>query len=141
MDYQKLANELLKNLLMHHRVKPKKNIDEFLLGENFVLAYINGQNGDVQPGEIRGAMNVSTARIASALNNLEKKELITREIDTKNRRQILVKITEKGKELAENHKKEVLGLAVKMLKLLGEYDAREYVRITKRMAEILPQIN
>ena len=68
---------------------------------------------------------------------LESRGLITRQIDPRDRRKILVGITPAGKTLAEKQQQAVLGGAAKMLALLGEHDAKEYVRLTSRVAEIM----
>lgn len=138
MDYDILATELLSNMVVVQKLKSQKNISEALHGELFALTYIARQGGDVNPSEISDNMNVSKARITTALGNLEKKGLITRQIDTSNRSRILVGITAEGKELAEKHQKTVLGMVTKMLELLGEQDAKEYVRIMQKMAKLLP---
>lgn len=135
MDYNKLALEFLNNMGAVRRAKPQKNIDEALHGENFILGYIARHGGDVNPGEISQEMGVSSARVATALNNLEKKGLITRQIDLNNRSKILVGITAEGKELTEKYFQEILGVATKMLEFLGEQDAKEYIRIMKKLAE------
>ena len=145
MDYSQLAAELLNGMLSLHRVKPQKNIQEninkILQGKVFVLHYIASHEGDVLPGKIACEMGVSSARIATALNSLEKKGLITRQIDRIDRRKILVGITQKGKESAEKQRQTVLGIIAKTLELLGERDAREYVRIMIKLAGILPDCN
>jgi hypothetical protein len=41
--------------------------------------------------------------------------------------------------VAEKHHQEVLAFAERMLCLLGEDDAREYIRITGRLAEIITE--
>jgi len=138
LDYFELAIELLNGMQSLHKVKSQRNINEAMQGETFVLKYIAHHNGDVLPGEIGQKMDVSSARIAAALNSLEKKGLITRQINTSDRRQILVGITKEGKDLAEKHQKTVLEAIAKMLELLGEHDAKEYVRIMKKLAEIIP---
>jgi DNA-binding MarR family transcriptional regulator len=88
-------------------------------------------------GEIGHAMCVSTARVATALNSLEKKGLITRQIDASDRRKILVRITPEGKFLAERNFRSAVSVVEKRFALLGEHDAMEYVRITGRLVEIL----
>ena len=47
---------------------------------------------------------MSTARIASILKSLEEKECIVREVDKKDKRKILVKITDKGQKNYTNAK-------------------------------------
>ncbi|MCL2085183.1 MAG: MarR family winged helix-turn-helix transcriptional regulator, partial [Oscillospiraceae bacterium] len=84
-------------------------------------------------------MRVSSARVAAALNSLEQKGLITRQINKDDRRKILVGVTEHGKKMAEKHRQDVIGVAAKLLNLLGEHDAKEYVRITGKLAEIAPK--
>ena len=112
-------------------------IYEAMHGEAFVLRYIMLQEGDVLPGEIGGEMGVSSARIATALNSLESKGLITRQIDLNDRRRILVRITPEGRAFAEEQEQAVVEGTAKMLALLGEHDAKEHVRIMGRMAEIM----
>ncbi len=138
MDYMALAEQMLEKVQALSKAKPQKSITESMQGEAFVLGYI-AQHGDyVLPSEISHAMNVSTARIASALNSLEDKGYILRQIDKSDRRKILVEITREGKAAAELYRKTVLETAARMLELLGEDDAKEYVRLTGRLAEIAP---
>ena len=137
MDYPALAAELLGNMQSLRKAKAQKHIDESLHGEAFVLHYIANHDGDVLPGEIGGEMGVSSARIAVTLNGLESKGLITRHIDLSDRRKILVGITPEGKALAEKQQQAVLEGASKMLALLGEQDAKNYVRIVGRLSEIM----
>jgi DNA-binding MarR family transcriptional regulator len=107
----------------------------------YTLCYIVKRDIGVSPGEISNEMGVSTARIAATLNSLEKKGFITRKIDTSNRRHIIVESTELGKEWAtKNYNKAIVGCA-NMLKLLGEHDAQEFVRILGRFAELSTETN
>ena len=137
MDYSVLAVELLSHMHILQKLQSQKNIFEAMQGEAFVLGYIASQSGEVLPGEIGNKMGVTSARIANTLNGLEKKGLITREIDKNDRRKILVRITQEGKELATKHKQTMMSIASQMLELLGENDAKEYVRLVKKLAELL----
>ena len=137
MDYHALAIEMLQNLKLLRSAAPQKNIDGLLRGESFVLQYIATHGTEVLPGEIGGDMHVSTARIAQALNSIEKKGWITRQIDPGDRRKILVRLTPEGKSIADEQFQRIVGIAVNMLALLGEEDAKDYVRISGKLAEIL----
>ena len=141
MEYDQLAFEFMEKMKLLQRAKPHKHINEAVQGEAFVLHYIAYNGGDVLPGEISHEMDVSSARIAAALNALEKKGLITRRIDPKDRRKILVAVTGAGMEEAERHRQAAVGVAAKMLGMLGERDAAEYVRITGKLAEIARECN
>ncbi len=138
MDYMALAEQMLREVQVLNMAKPQKSITESMHGEAFVLGYIAQRSGYVLPSEISHAMNVSTARIAAALNGLEKKGYIARQIDKSDRRKILVELTGEGKEAAGRYRQTILEIMASMLKMLGEHDAKEYVRITGRLAEILP---
>lgn len=135
MDYRELAAEFFKDLHSLKKARPQRHISESLRGETFALQYIAYHDGPVLPGEISGEMGISSARIAAALNNLEKKGLVTRRIDPDDRRRILVELTELGKEQARKHTEEILDNITQMLSVLSEQDAREYVRITAILAK------
>jgi len=138
VNYAALAVEFLDKMQLLVKDKLNKPIDETMQGEGFVLQYVSIRNGCcVFPSEIGHAMCVSTARIATALNSLEKKGLINRQIDASDRRKILVSITPEGKLLAEKNYRNAVDLIVKRFALLGEHDAKEYVRITGRLVEML----
>ena len=81
-------------------------------------------------------MSISTARIAAALGSLESKGLITRQIDKDDRRRILVSLTPEGEETARKQQQNVLNNISQMLQKLGEHDAKEYVRIMGKIAEM-----
>ncbi len=137
MDYASLAVEFLGKTQLIVTSRLNKLIDEAVQGEGFVLRYVALNGGCVFSGEIGHAMCVSTARVATALNSLEKKGLITRQIDARDRRKILVRITSEGKLLVEKNFRTVVDVVEKRFALLGEHDAKEYVRITGRLVEIL----
>ncbi|MCL2503031.1 MAG: MarR family winged helix-turn-helix transcriptional regulator [Coriobacteriia bacterium] len=136
MDYQELASELLNSMYSLRRTGFEKGIAEFLHGEAAALHHIAFCSGEALPSGIRRKLGVSSARTAQVLNNAESKGWITRQIDQRDRRRVLIELTPKGRAIAEKHRREVVGLAAKMLSVLEEHDAREYVRITGKLAEI-----
>ncbi|MCL2140648.1 MAG: MarR family transcriptional regulator [Dehalococcoidia bacterium] len=136
MDYNELAVELHSEIRALHAVKLLESFNEAEQGEAFVLQFITHKNRVVLPGEIRQKMKVSSARIAQILNSLESKGLITRRIDEKDRRNILVTITQEGSDLVKRIKCQLVQRAADLLEMLGEKDAREYVRITSKLVEL-----
>jgi len=138
MDYTELAYQFLQNMYDFQRSSRQKQIDETMRGEGFALLYISRQEGSVLPGDISSAMNISTARIAAALNSMENKGLITRRIDKEDRRRILVELTEAGRRLAAERDQMALSHTKQMLELLGESDAKALVRILRRLSELAP---
>ena len=59
--------------------------------------------------------------------------------DPTDNRQVIVRLSEKGIELLEKHHLEVVRYMAKILENLGEEDAREYVRIQKKLMNILSE--
>ena len=141
MNYKDLAAELLQNIQAFHKAQHQKNIKDRLQGEALVLNYIEHCQNVVVPREISSTMGVSSARVAAILNNLEGKGLITREINRDDRRNIIVKLTDAGRNIAIESKQEFIQIITDMLTLLGEQDAKEYVRIMGRLAEEISKAN
>lgn len=116
-----------------------KVMDEFNRsgkGEIFILRYLYMKETPASPSELSEALCSSTARISAALRTLEKKGQIHREIDTTNRRFILVTITEEGRERIRGNMQRMQNHLVQVLTEMGEKDAREFVRLSMRFFEI-----
>ena len=113
-----------------------ENINRTNKGELFVLNYLALQNTEVLPSELSAALQVTTGRISAVLGTLEKKGYIIREIDKSNRRNILVTITEEGRERVEEEIKEVKEDFAKIFLEMGETDTLELLRLIKRFLEL-----
>lgn len=88
------------------------------------------------PSDLSEQIHASTARIAVVLNRLEKKGYVSRAIDATDRRRILVTMTEEGREYVETVRAHLCENMKSLLEELGEQDAQEYLRITKRILRI-----
>ncbi len=140
MNYTELAQQFLCRSYQFRNRGHQKKVDEVMRGEAFALLYILKNGSCVLPGEISNEMNISSARVAAILNSLEDKGFILREIDKSDRRKVLVQLTQEGRVLAKKHVQMVVNITTSMLKLLGENDAKELVRIMGRLAELMPKI-
>ena len=139
MDYTNLAREFMEIMNQMRKCNIHKPISDSMHGEIFVRLYISKHEYNVIPSEISNEVGISTARVAATLNSLEKKGMITRKIDVNDRRRILVEMTPSGREQIENHFKMIMKITTNMLSYLGENDAKEYVRIMRRLAERSPE--
>jgi DNA-binding MarR family transcriptional regulator len=137
MDYQALAAELVKRLFVISKNGPQREMHKSMRGEAFVMQYVIFHNGAVVPSEMSKYMNISTARMAVALNGLEKKGLITRRIDPADRRRILVDLTDNGRDFATEKRTHMLLHTEQVMRKLGERDAEEFVRLIGRVADIV----
>ena len=141
MDYEALAKTMLSKMYMLNKTRPQRSINEGMRGEAFVLQYIIHNENAVLPSEISHYMNISTARMAAALNSLERKGFITRRIDPSDRRQILVELTDQGKAFAHDKQAHMLQHATQLLERLGEQDSLDLVRLLSRVSEIMAELH
>ena len=79
---------------------------------------------------------MTSARVSAALKILEKKGYIKRRASQKDKRNVMVFLTECGKEYIENVRKNVFGQMKTALVGMGE-DAEEFVSLISRAAEIM----
>ena len=138
MQYTELANEFLQNMYGLNKLRAQKQISNSMQGEPFILQYIAFHDGNAIPSEISNEMNISTARVATVLNSLENKGLITRQIDSGDRRRTILKLTSAGEEQVDTHNQTILKSTIMMFEFLGDHDAKEYTRIIGRLAEMAP---
>jgi len=139
MDYEGLAQELLEVMYQMRGNNAQKQVRESIHGEDFVLSYISDHEGTVIPSDISIAMGATSARIAAILNSLEKKGQVTRRIDTEDRRRILIDLTDAGRKHVFQQKQERLRFMSNTLQYLGEEDAKEYLRIMRKLAHMNPE--
>lgn len=140
MDYKELARQFLHSSYEFRSRGHRTKFDNTMHGETFAIAYILRQGDTVLPSEISNEMNISSARVAAILNSLEKKGLVTRQIDQRDRRRILVGLTPEGIKFAEKRKGKIIDATAKMLEFLGKKDAEELVRIMGRLTDLTEEL-
>ena len=107
-------------------------------GESGVLQILleNEKNKKLlSSGDICAKMQLSSGRTALTLKSLELKRLIVRRADEEDKRRTLVKLTEKGKALAESTAKEVSAAVNKIVEKLGEKQAAEFIGMLATISE------
>lgn len=133
MDYMKLAIELIDIQERLIQVPGKQKLTKMARGELFVLNYLLYHGSNVHPKELSEKMAVSSARIASLLNHLEKKQLIQRYVDQHDNRQIIVVLTDLGHQEISRVRSELLPDIAAMLEKLGPEDANSLIRIEQKI--------
>lgn len=137
MEYDALALKMLEYIRKMWKVKPQRQLNKSMQGENYLLDFLlQRKDSTVFPSEISKELGTSTARTAAALNNLEKKGLVERTINKDDRRQINVTLTSEGKDIAETNRLVDIEVVADILERLGEEDAKDFVRILKKITEI-----
>lgn len=136
--YEALAAELFASLSQKHRRPPHEDVSTALRGETAVLRLLNEEERSLTAGDISRLLHMTTSRIAAVLNTLQKKRLILRSRGDADKRCVLVTLTPEGRALCEKRKRRALKNVADVLAGLGEEDAAHFVRIMKRIQQILP---
>ena len=142
MEYktEELAKEFLEEFYRLGRLTQSRTISHSMKGEAFMLLYLLQKGEGATPGELGRALKSSTARVAAALNSLERKNQITRKTDEKDRRKVVVELTEEGRKKAEECRRLPEQMVTHLMDRLGEEDAQNMLHILKRINEIMPQM-
>jgi DNA-binding MarR family transcriptional regulator len=126
-------NEIMSN----SRRDMMEDINRANRGELFILHFLSMRNTAALPSELSTALQASTARISALLGALEKKGQIARDIDRSNRRNILVTITEDGRNRVEMEMQEMKNRMTRIFLDMGKSDTAEFIRLTRRFSELM----
>lgn len=139
MNYAALADELLRLLDENPRNRHEEQISATLRGEMAVMRLLVGQGDQARmaAGEISRQLGMSTSRIAAVLNSLEKKKMIARHEDPRDRRRVMVSLTREGWAFHEKKRGHIRAHMASFLEKMGREDAEVFVRLMKRAAIIL----
>lgn len=121
--------EALEELFANVAGKRSMMQDRFVLsgrGETFVLRRLR-RIGTSTPSQLAAAMHSSSGRISAVLGSLQKKGLITREIDPDDRRNIHVLLTQEGLRQTERGDEEMRSVAYWIFSQMGERRTQEFV--------------
>lgn len=135
-EYVDLARELAETKSQMVRLRTVRDITEPDNGEIYVLGYLAGRKKPIHPKDISDIMDISTARIARLLNQLEEKKFVERTADPLNGRQTLIHLLPAGYEQHQKDTENFNQRSINFLKALGKKDAMEYVRLQKKILEI-----
>lgn len=138
--YRELAHDLMASIERKSAVPPKDKVSAAVHGEMAVLRLLIRENRQISAGEISSMLNMTTSRIAAVLNSLQKKGLIARSSDMTDKRRVMVSMTESGEAFCEARREEAKTYLIRILEKLGEHDAGEFVRLMKRMGDIIQEV-
>ena len=140
MDFfEQVAREQVHAMILNHALREDLS-QVFSHGEMRLLGCLNAGADGRTAGELSTLLDLSTARIAAMLNNLERKGAITRARDTADRRRVVVRLTEQGRNEVQTSFNEAVACLSEVYRRMGEADTRELLRLSDRAGEIAQQI-
>lgn len=131
--YDELAAELLVLNTRLFQIPGKQHLSRLTQGERFVLFYLLTHHSTAHPRDLSKTMLVSTARIAALLGRMEEKKLITRSPDPRDNRQVIVTLLPQGQNIIQQIHLSAIQSVSRMLEALGPDDAREYLRLQRKL--------
>ncbi len=140
MTFAEDAERELMQLMVQNRHGAFSKIEKSSKGANIVIKVLDRLGEPTNPKHLADTLNLSTARIAAVLGNLEKRGLISRTMDPDDRRRINVSLTESGKKVAKAEKQEMRNKIVRVFELMGEEDTKKISRINCKVCRLLAKI-
>ncbi len=135
-----LTQDLFKLMKQVPRLKFKQSVVEGLTRSEYELLTILKMNiydkgTAMSVSEISNLLQITPAAITHIINPLEEKEFIKRLPDPKDRRVVLIGLTDKGAKTADALIADVREQVVGLINYLGEKDSREFARLLSRAFE------
>src|SRR5699024_8836642 len=119
MTFAEEAEQKLTQMMVKNRHGAFSKIEKSSKGANIVINVLDRLGEPTNPKHLAETLNLSTARIAAVLGNLEKRGLIIRTMDADDRRRINVSLTESGKKVAKAEKQERRNKVVRVFEMMG----------------------
>lgn len=135
MTFAEEAERKLMQLMVENRHGAFSKIEKSSKGANIVIKVLDRLGEPTNPKHLAETLNLSTARIAVVLGNLEKRGLIIRTMDPDDRRRINVSLTESGKKVAKAEKQEMRNKIIRVFELMGEEDTHQYLELTAKFVD------
>lgn len=131
MDYHNRAEYFLHYMRQLNRTAMIRDLTSLASGEQAVLYYLAFEHDGASAGELTSAFGIRSSRTAAILNTLEKKGHARRLQNSRDKRQVLVYITETGKQEVKNRYQDVVSHMAEFLELMGPEDSEEFIRIVR----------
>ncbi len=107
------------------KYRPNRLLNDSVQGQTYVVCYLS--DGDKTVTELANLINVSTARMAVIINNLEKQGKVERLNDPTDKRITKVHLTSKGNETIDCVRSFLKEKVEKAINILGEEEFDRFV--------------
>lgn len=143
---KELQNELVQAMfrlkkMMNYGLGRDTNNINITMSEYILMREVAENTKDVyNPSaltEVREYLSVSKAAVSQMLNSLEKRGYILREIDPNNRRNIIVILTEEGKNAYGKKNQEFYNRFEMVIQGIGEKDVSQFIAMISKMSDAM----
>lgn len=130
---------VLDHLQRSHPERFFKTISEGNAGVGAVLKYLHDSPDSVTAGSISEYMQVSTARVAVLLRKMNAQGLITKREDANDARVMIVSISPKGEEKAEEMKSHLYHEIDTVIDRVGMNRIMEFITISDEIKQVIAE--
>lgn len=131
------------NNLIERKVCNLKTIamlNEISSSNGYILCYLEGNEGkSVTQKDIEKRFCITRSTASAVLSLMEKKDLITRMISEKDNRVKYISITEKGKEINMNIRRELECFDKKLIEGISKEELKQFIHIIDKMKNNLKE--
>ncbi len=136
MDRATLIREMIEAFEVLGRKQAASKFKISMKGEDRFLCVLSQLGGVSSPGAILEYTDFTNARLSVIIKRMEFKGLIEKKKDENDKRCTIVCLTAKGRKLAEATENELISGIGYVVDELGEDDAREFLRLLKKLNQI-----
>lgn len=136
MDKDILAKSLLDAFDSINKQELFEKMKIVFKGENLMLAILMDMGGKATPGELIKYTECTAARLTAIAKSLENKGFVKRIQNSEDKRSTIIEMTSEGIARFMLLQKESIERIFNLIEMLGENDAKEFVRLIKRLSEI-----
>lgn len=124
----------IKNICDEKKTKKVLNlIQEGGRGTFVILRILDEAKEKITAGELAEKTDVSTARVARALNGLEKKNYVKRIREKQDKRKVVIVLTDDGKKALEERKLKIKTTLEPLFNNLTEKETEEFLYLLKKI--------
>ncbi len=140
MNENEVADCYLKKLFDSSPKNFLQRLGDNSRGTLALLLALSKTDKEVCAGDISKKFGVSTARVAIILKKLVKKGFIETGTSLDDRRKVIVKITDAGREEVAKCETEMTNIMATLIRDVGEDDMNEFLRIFTKINGVLDKI-
>ena len=137
MENNEFINGLNDIFLVAKGIRPNFNIEEGIKGMLPVLKILYDSKNEITPKDIEDKLNITSARTARVLNQLQEKGYINRKKSKMDKRKTIVVLTEEGKSTALKHRSMFISYTDVMLKDITDEEKECFLNILNKMVNNL----
>ncbi|MDF9867448.1 DNA-binding MarR family transcriptional regulator [Bacilli bacterium PM5-3] len=128
-----------KSLMVNSHHRPKAHMNDMIILD--IIAF-NAKNPDKNAyfSDIQEFMQISKPGVSQLLRSIEKRGLIERKIDERDKRKFVMSITDEGKKLMCSKRKHLDTLMDEIIERLGEEDTKELIRLFNRLGDVSKEL-